>query len=77
VEGDMYLGIQLFVVKGNTILGKVSFMSAPTSEVLKKEALSAASLEEPTLPPPDISSISALLKTFLRISEVLKPIPIC
>ena len=78
VDGDMYFGINFSVLIGKIILGKESFISAPTSELLKNRLeLSPASFEEPTLPFAVISKISALLNTFLMENEALKPIPNC
>ena len=58
VDGDIDFGINLSVLRGKIILGNMSFMSAPTSELLKKRLLLfPASLEDPILPFADISSI--------------------
>ena len=76
VDGDMYFGIHRLVVKGDKIRGKDNFILQPMSEVLKNDSFSLLSCEEPTLPPPEISRISARLKIFLIIREVLNPIPI-
>ena len=74
----MYFGIKRSVLIGRNILGKVSFRSAPISEISKKRSsfpLIAASVEEPILPRPEISKFSAPLNTFLINSEPPNPIP--
>jgi len=62
----MYFGINRSVFIGKIILGNISVISAPMSELLKNLLLLLpASLEDPTLPFAEISNISPLLKIFL------------
>ena len=76
VNGNIDFGMIPSVLIGNAIFGNDKFTSAPISEILKKRSsLSAASFEEPILPRPPISNVSAPPKTFLIKSEPPKPIP--
>ena len=76
VEGNMFFGIILSVLKGKTILGKFNFTSNPSSEALKNTSLGfAKSCEEPTLALPENSKVSAPLNTFRIEIEGLNPIP--
>ena len=42
VEGNIFLGMILSVLKGKTILGKFNFKSNPSSEALKNTSLGFA-----------------------------------
>lgn len=57
------------------IRGKLSFISPPISEMLKNWSLLAAFFCDPSVPRADNSNVSAPLKIFLLISEVLNDIP--
>src|SRR5690606_11813685 len=76
VKGCMYLGMNLSVETGKKILGSVSFTSVPISDRLKNlSSLSAASLDDPRLPLPEISRISAPPRMLRIRRDPPNPIP--
>jgi hypothetical protein len=72
----MAFGMILSELKGRKRRGKFNLASNPNSEMLKKLVLGIAkSLDAPIFPLAAISNVSAPLKMFLMVKEVLPEIP--
>ena len=78
VLGKDSLLINLLVLIGKKILGKLNFTSPPYSKILKNALVLffiLASFEEPKLPRNEKSKISAPLNKFLKVIPVKPEIP--